>query len=575
MLLRAGQSRGVEHPVHLSMFGYDWGELPDQVLPLVSVGDPETPQMPWTILASEYQLGRSGVLPRQQKKAVGLVSRSGFPSDFILRPRTYLIKANFPTLFPRRTMAPIEGGLSVVPFEIPHTLMFDRGEVSRYVAGPGVSKDLGTQRMSGRDMVGPLLDGGGFIVDMSKTGQYTVQMKGYIEDVLGRRFEGGGVYDITIANPITFSTSCKPGTSFLVGDKYPAKINCIPPTPADVEVVVEFFPNSNPSRKRTWIARGKAGRFGHFTPHEIAPIVFDEPGEYTSRVTAKWTDQKGHLWMGQQTSVGVVAPRKPTLILHGTRSFPYGQRLNQEYNGAVKNFANRQDLTTSFMPFTPSMLPDPYAPYNPADTLFIPSNGYNESLVEPHLSMTLADYDLGRNLQEAYREPSFPLPPSHQSALGPWRYMRDVVQISTDSFAWFPADVAHADELPVIPATDGPYHPFAFPQFATVEAYTYMGVVRPGFPVMTSVYQTDAIGLYWLASPNRFGFHFNNGNNGDLSGDVYRIQAGAVLKDFTTGKNYYDAYGASISVIPSKGAATSISPPPAKGRYPFKTGANK
>ena len=86
-----------------------------------------------------------------------------------------------------------------------------------------------------------------------------------------------------------------------------------------------------------------------------------------------------------------------------------------------------------------------------------------------------------------------------------------------------------------------------------------MGVVRPGFPVMTLAFQTEAPGMYWLASPNRAGYHFNAGLNGDLPGDLYRIQAGAALLDRETGDNYYDAYAASIVVHPPDGARDSVS----------------
>ena len=335
-----------------------------------------------------------------------------------------------------------------------------------------------------------------------------------------------------------------------------------PPFPAEVEVKIDYYPQSDPDRRVTWIAKGQASSFGHFFPYEKPPLVFDEPGEYISLITARYTDARGNLWMGQQTSAGVIAPLKPEITLHGSRSFPYGHRMDRDYFGAVKRFSGRQDLTTSFFPsYTPSMLPDPYAPYDPRDTLFIPSNGFNESLVEPHLSMSPADPELAARLQAELKHASFPVPPSHQPSEGKWEYMQDVVQISSDSFSWFPADATHRDELPVVPVGNGRWHPYAFAEFNRIEAYTYIGVVRPGFPVMTAAYQTDAIGLYWLASPNRFGFHFNTGANGDLPGDVYRVQAGAVVLDHETGRKYYDAYAAAIAVAPSEGKATSISPP--------------
>jgi len=559
---------GVAEPVHLRSYGVNWNEAPKMVLPLVQVGKPATPQMPWSLFAQEYQMGRSGVLPEEMKGKVELVARSGFNSDFILRPGQYRLNPGFPSLFPHVHLAPVDGGLEVVPERIGHQLMLDHGQVACVVNGPDGKRDLGVKRFTGANEAGPELEGGGFAVDMRQTGRYEISLTGTVQDAFGRRFNGGGTYVVHIAMPITFSTSCKPGSGFIEGDKYPPKVNLIPSVPGEVEVVVEYYPNSDEARKQTWIGRGRANRFGHFTTHGQPALVFTEPGEYLSRVTAQFVDAEGRLWMGQQTSVGVIAPREPEMKLHGTRSFAYGNRVGKDYNGAMKQFRDRQDLTTSFLPYTPSMLPDPYAPYDPRDTLFIPSNGYNESLVEPHLSMSFDDPLLRRRFTQAYRLASHLVPPAHQSAQGAWEYLRDVVQISTDSFAWFPADEGVIDELPILPVADGPYHPFAFPENNRVDAYTYMGVVRPGFPVMTSIYQTDAIGLYWLASPNRYGGHFNTSLNGDLAGDVYRIQAGAVVLDHENGRNYYDAYGAAIVVIPSDGQATEILSP---GEQPLIT----
>ena len=42
---------GVLQPIHLALFGYGWGEWWSPSLPLVKVGEPETPKMPWTIFS--------------------------------------------------------------------------------------------------------------------------------------------------------------------------------------------------------------------------------------------------------------------------------------------------------------------------------------------------------------------------------------------------------------------------------------------------------------------------------------------------------------------------------------------
>jgi len=554
--------KGVEDPVHLAAYADNWNEARYASLPLVAVGQPDTPHMPWSILAQVRYRGQAGVLPDEARHKVALVPRAGFFNNFIIKPGRYRITPSLPTAFPRGNIPLVAGGDVVIPIVVSHHLSLNNGRVSCSVQGPGGKKDLGIRAPTHWDgELGPRLKGGGFPVDMTRTGKYVFQVRGNFQDNYERQFNGGGTYTVHVAHPLSFSTSCKPGASFLAGDRYPAKVMVNPPFPAEVTVEVKYYPSSDPARLRVWRSSSKANRFGHFSPHGEPPLVFDEPGEYLSHVTAQYRDRRGQLWMGHQSSPGVIAPQEPVLKLHGTRTFPYGLQVQWDYNGGKKRFQGRPDLTTSFMPFTPSVLPDPYVPYDPRDTLFVPSGGYNESLVEPHFSVAFSDPALSSRMQQAQKVRSFLVPPMYQRTKSDWKFLRNVVQLSTDSGGWFPADAAHADELPILPVSRRAWHPFAFPMYNEVEAYTILGVVRPGFPAMTSVYQRDAIGLYWLTSPNPFAYHLNNGPNGDLPGDLYRVQAGVVIKDRKTGKNYYDAYSAAIAVTSPSEGATSILPP--------------
>ena len=554
---------GHETPVHLAAYSDNWNEKPYPVLPLVRVGDPATPRLPWSILAAAQQMGRRGALPEQERERIALAGRAGFGGRLILRPGTYDLTPSFPTLFPRSAIASVDGGDEVVPDRIPSYLDLSSGQVSASVTGPdGVRTDLGVKDFAGEGETGPRLEGGPFQLSLQTTGRHEVELRGHLFDGHGRRFEGGGTYVVHAANPLTFSTSCKPGHPFLVGDKYPSKVNVSPPFPAQVDVEVTYLPDSDPARRVDWLGSGRANDFGHFTDYVAEPLVFDEPGEYVSRVTARYTDSRGQLWMGEQISASVIAPQESSLRLHGTRSFPYGLRVGDEHHGGLARVEERQDMKSSFLPFTPAMLPDPYVPYDPRDTLYVPTHAFHESLVEPHFSMAVDDPELAATLLDAYRQPLFPVPPMYQRIRGDWLFLEDVVQLSTDSGGWFPADVDPVDEMPILPVGGGPaWHPFTFPERNRFEAYTYLSTVRPGFPVMTTVYQRDAIGMYWLTSPNRYGFHYNTGSNADLPGDVYRVLAGAVLKDKESGHNLYDAYSAAIAVSEPTGSTLAILPP--------------
>ncbi|MCZ7582612.1 MAG: hypothetical protein M5R36_04345 [Deltaproteobacteria bacterium] len=455
---------GVKDPIHLAQYGENWAERVPPSLALVKIGQAADPHMPWTIMAKYRYRGQVGTLPLKDRKNVEICARSGFPAPFTVRPGIYDIAPSFPTIFPKESMPPVDGGLEVVPEAIPHHLRFDEGIVRGRVEGPdGTIKDLGEKPMEGQGETGPNLQGGPFRVDMSETGRYLIHLTGTITEDTGRSFTGGGTYVVYSAMPLSFSTSCKPGNSFLVGNRYPAKVNVNPPFPADVDVIVDYYPNSDASRKVHWEASGKANVFGHFVPYDKPMIEFTEPGEYVSYVTTRYIDSQGRLWMHSQTSSGVIAPEDGPLELHGTRTFPYDIQLYNKHYGGVKIFAGRPDVSSSFLSYTPAPMPDPYAPYDPRDTLYIAANGFNESLVEPHLTMTLRDTDLAKRLQKAYAHRSILIPPSIQPKVGRWHYLQDVVQVSTDSAAWFPADDENLDELPILPVGSDGWHPFAFP----------------------------------------------------------------------------------------------------------------
>ena len=547
---------GVADPVHLAEYSFEWNDWAPGVMPLVQVGRPASIRLPWSILAEYPIAGRSGALPKDLTEKMGLIGRAGFPTTLILRPGRYDLTPSLPTLYPRDHLARVDGGDDVQTERFDHYYVIEQGRVRATVKGPGDSaaRDLGTRGFAqlfggpGDEDMGPAprprLQGGPFMLDLTKSGTYEVVLDGNVGEMFGRPVRGGGTWEVVSAHPLTFSTSVKPGTSFLVGDRYPAKVNVNPPFPADVEVLVDYFPNSDPSRVRRWEARGPANMLGHFVPYDVPPLQFDEPGEYVSYVTTRYVDARGELWMGTQTSSGVVAPREPgTISLHGTRSFPW---IDYAFEGAAERFNDRRQVKNSFFPQTNLLLQDPFVPFRPEDTLFMPVNFSEENTVQPKWSWGARDEDMGRRFTAAYSKRSaLPIPWS-QPPGEKIQYLSDVTDLSTEGFAYHSTKSGLTDELPVASLGGDGWNPFGFPQKREVEAYAYVGVVRPGFAVMTSVFDYSAKGFYWTASPNTFGAHHNRGLNGDMPGDVYRVTGGMVLKDRVTGQNHYDAYASTV-----------------------------
>ena len=536
----------VPDPVHVGEYAYEWNDWAPHVLPLVQVGAAATPRMPWTAFDAYPTHGRRGTLPVDHAGRVGLIGRSGFPSDLVLAPGVYDLQPGLPALFPSASVAMVDGGGSVMPERIDSFARLQEGEVSVTIDGPGGLQGMGTKAFAG-DATSVELAGGPFIADFTLPGRYLVEMGGWLGESFGRRFEGGGLYDVTVAMPLSFSTSCKPGTSFLVGDRYPSKVNVTPSFPATVRVEVDWYPDSDPDRRVRWMAEGQANRYGHYVAWGTEPLTFDEPGEYVSRIEARYEDARGMVWLGRQTSSGVVAPVEPeVLALHGTSSWPWDFKRPE---GAVRRFKDRPNLSSSFLPNTPYLLQDPFSPFDGADTLVMPTILSEENIIQPKFSMEVRDPELAQTLTDALNRRSVLMLPWNQPASGPWTFLRDVVELSTDSLAHFSTVDGPPQELPIDGVGADGWHPALFAEKRLIDAYVYQGSVRPGLNVLTSAYRNAAKGLYWQASPNRFGDQVNAGLNGDLPGDLYRIAAGAVLKDLRSGDNHYDAYATTVAFI--------------------------
>ena len=82
-------------------------------------------------------------------------------------------------------------------------------------------------------------------------GQYTVKETGWIRDVWGNRYEGGGTYHFWIAKRMTLATATFQGMPYPVGATYGRDIAFAPAVPADVTVTATLFPNSDPAQAQT------------------------------------------------------------------------------------------------------------------------------------------------------------------------------------------------------------------------------------------------------------------------------------------------------------------------------------
>lgn len=144
-----------------------------------------------------------------------------------------------------------------------------------------------------------------FSVTFDDCGRHFVIMEGWVEDVWGATYTGGGAYELWVAHPLDVDPGVLPGTPFEVGDTFNPSLRVHPRVPAEVEITVTVFPGSDPDAAEVYTLHGEANAFGVLATSEPG-VTFEAPGEYRVDLVARhWTDD-GVLWMGAATWGGVV-----------------------------------------------------------------------------------------------------------------------------------------------------------------------------------------------------------------------------------------------------------------------------
>jgi len=527
-----------------------------QVLPMIKVGNPNPPRIPWTIFHQREVHGMSGLLPVEDSHKVGLLNRVHLPRALRLSPGRYRVNPGLPSLAPRGGLSGMfvdRGGPDIID---KHYLDLSRGSAEATLRGPGGrSTDLGRQSFAHLDRGGVMLSRGGFDPDLSQTGDYELRLRGEMYDVYGRRFTAGGTYRFTVARPLSFSTAAKAGTNYLQGASFPAVMHINPGVPAQVRMEAVFYPGSDPSRKQRVLHQGRANNRGHFVAAQPW-LKLSEPGEYRSRFEARYLDAAGHLWMGAQASSGVVAPQEPAIVLHGGKT-----RLAADPSGEPRARFQGGLESTCDPRYEPPLPGDDFLiPYHSGDTLFSAVTYPFESTISNVLSTEVRSPDLARRLARAYtpRGKAFNYP--EVSHGGEVSFHQGGVRFSLDDRGAYKITADQPQQMPVLFANRRGLSPFLFAEHNDIEAYVYLSVIRPGFMVLSLAFSESHLQPYWVVSPGMEG-EVPTRPVGDLAGDIYRVMAGLVVKDRANSRLYYDAYASAIANIDPGFAKMSVSAP--------------
>jgi hypothetical protein len=491
-------------------------------LPIIKIGDPEPPKMIWTLFTNKFSNGMQGIIANEDKANFGFSSRHIVPADFILPapsrhqpPATLKIEPDFPTMKAKKVVKLEQA--EKWEFQTPIPLEYSGGQLHVTITAPDGSKvNVGPYPFIAESSTGATTGKPEFEYTFDKSGKYIIQMTGWIDDIWGNRYNGGGTYELFVANRLTFVTSVKPGTPFTVGEGYPPSAIIHPPCPADISIDVKLLRNSDPDDIKHVLTKGTANRFGYFYPRQkYKKMIFDAPGEYLSTITATYTDHRGNFWMGSQRGSSVVVPEKTEMTVHGAAAVMHNmsatsKRGNLNYEGKIAKSNNpefKNYTVCTLFPF----------PYHSGDILYVANSPRGDNGIVP-------------TLKASFKQEIFP---------------------------------GEKDDIALFSTTTNNYQPQGFPEFLDKQCYGYTSAIRSGFIARYMVIQdTDFIwDAYWQSGANFAGEQINNSYNGDLPQDIYGFLGGVVLKDFKTGKNKYGLYASMGVIIPQGSYANRVSAP--------------
>lgn len=454
-------------------------------------------RIPWTILNGYNSNGYSGVVAEEDRTRFALGQLSLIQDDVVL-PRyytggNYAISYNLEPTFPFETYY----SRDAIDWD------WGKGELSLEITNPDGSKtSQPATPITGKSTsrTGPTTGKPAFTAwKPPMYGQYTVQIKGWMQDVNGRRYEGGGSYKFWIARRLTMATATFPGMAYQVGYQYGRDISFSPPVPAEVEITATLYPNSDPAQAAIVTSKGTANAGGVFgVAQGMKQLPLSAAGEYSGKIFAKYTDKDGELWVCTMRHAGIVFPADSPIVARGKKL-----RINNAY--VDRGDTNSEGYYNSGADYK---MPHIAFPYNPGDLLLMASENQGYNKIEP----VLIYEDKGAS-------------PTWDSKLD---------DIGTTNLAM---------------QTSNGLSPHMFPEYVTAKQYYYAAAPRPGFMARFIVGDSTTRAPYWPTSPNDFGGQAGSSYNGDQPGDLYRFIGGVVRQE--SGKSpTYAGYLASGAILP-------------------------
>ena len=531
--------------------------FPDREAPLppIKIGEAAQSHLIWRLLMDDFVQGTRGTGAREDKGTFELASeivsqgapfyippvdsQTGQPIRYRLEP--YLPMISFTD---RRMPAPplipfdLPGGQLCVSMQKPdhtsHTLgceafsqSFNRTKTTR------AGNDLNSGTVQLDDVYSLKSVSDRFYVSFDQYGHHVVTMTGYVDDLWGNRYTGGGTYDVWVAQPLDFDPGVLPGTPLAVGDAFNPVMQFYPRVPADVTLTLTHYPDSDPVQKEIYTIAGKANDYGYF--HDASPAIsLSSPGEYRVDITAVYTDTDGTMYMGTMTWGGIVMTPsgEADLIAHGRRGLD-----NLEY---IPNhwFVASRDLT---MPA--GTVAHALNPYFNGDILW--SRTSEEAEGGNALVMGASIQDTVGTIETAIRDRlDRSWPGLYQPGDVNERFSKGEIPLFTSTYSGWPAQIVPDDVDQV--------------------GYSYRTSQRPGVRVRELVAEDGESGGYWRLD-TLYDDQLGVGILGDQPNDFKFQYVGAVYRDLVSGHSEYLGQGTGWVFIPDTDTVGNRVMPPFAG----------
>jgi len=515
---------------------------------------PATNRLAWRLMMDDYVLGTRGAAAVEDEGLYDVATqivtqgapfvvppidaRTGLPIEYRLEP--FLPRISFTD---RRMPTP-----PLIPFDLPGgqlAVSIKKPDGSTVNLGTGAfaqsfnrtpttrgGSDFNEGTVQMEDVYSLMVDKESFRLTFDQYGKHTITMTGWVKDIWGNRYEGGGTYEVWVAEPLDIDVGTLPGTPLAVGDAWNPIVAVHPRVSADVTLTIIQVPESDPSRTETRTLTGTANAFGTWSPSG-SPITAGAHGEYRVDLFAEYTAPSGVVYAGGAVWGGVIMtpPSKAMLVAHGRRGLDSIDYIPNHW------FVVNRDIDFEGTPITHTL-----NPYYNGDILW----SYEDE--EP----AGASLVLGASIQDTVG--------LIEAAI---RDRLDQTRVNL----YAPGDMEDRidnAEIPLFSATSTGRTGKLYPSEIDQIAYAYTYSERPGVRVREVISEEGESGGYW-----RLNTLYDNqpgvGILGDRPNDFKFQYVGTVFRDLESGIIEYDGQGSGWVFLPDDDALGNRVMPPFAG----------